>query len=320
MAVVTETTDEESTAPRAVSVVRGRRAVLVDDETLPTRLMVLGLAHRDGTVHGPGALPGRRRVRHRRRDGALLHAAPRAPRASSSARARAATRCSGDHRRPVAHARRDPAATPARLRPGRRRARMGPALAARVVRDPRVACAPPATLPRPPARARWRRRPARPLRLSAPLGGRHPRRGGPARHHRARLAAEHRRPVGRRRHRPPGDRPPASGRSTSSPSATAAFIDDLPGGARAARRRCGGAASASASTTSSPVCCTWRSASTSASRSDPLLPPELLPRPWPGKEARDLLARCRKLGVLAREDKDGPALYRVFDDAIAHLP
>ena len=53
---------------------------------------------------------------------------------------------------------------------------------------------------------------------------------------------------------------------------------------------------------------------------DPLLPPELLPRPWPGKEARELLARCRRLGVLAREDKDGPALYRVFDDAIAHLP
>ena len=54
--------------------------------------------------------------------------------------------------------------------------------------------------------------------------------------------------------------------------------------------------------------------------SDPLLPPELLPRPWPGREARDVLARCRKLGVLAREDKAGPALFRVFDDAIAHLP
>ncbi len=54
--------------------------------------------------------------------------------------------------------------------------------------------------------------------------------------------------------------------------------------------------------------------------SDPLLPPELLPRPWPGREARDVLARCRKLGVLAREDKSGPALFRVFDDAIAHLP
>lgn len=54
--------------------------------------------------------------------------------------------------------------------------------------------------------------------------------------------------------------------------------------------------------------------------SDPLLPPELLPRPWPGREARDLLARCRRLGVLARGDKGGPALFRVFDDAISHLP
>ena len=53
---------------------------------------------------------------------------------------------------------------------------------------------------------------------------------------------------------------------------------------------------------------------------DPLLPPELLPRPWPGREARNVLARCRRIGVLAREDKAGPALFRVFDDAIAHLP
>ncbi len=54
--------------------------------------------------------------------------------------------------------------------------------------------------------------------------------------------------------------------------------------------------------------------------SDPLLPPELLPRPWPGREARDLLARCRRLGVLAREDKRGPALFRVFDEVILNLP
>ena len=53
---------------------------------------------------------------------------------------------------------------------------------------------------------------------------------------------------------------------------------------------------------------------------DPLLPPELLPRPWPGRAARELLAKCRKIGVLAREEKGGPALFRVFDDAIAHLP
>ncbi len=53
---------------------------------------------------------------------------------------------------------------------------------------------------------------------------------------------------------------------------------------------------------------------------DPLLPPELVDKPWPGREARDLLARCRKLGVLTRDEKQGPALFRVFDEAIAHLP
>jgi phenylacetic acid degradation operon negative regulatory protein len=53
---------------------------------------------------------------------------------------------------------------------------------------------------------------------------------------------------------------------------------------------------------------------------DPLLPPELLPRPWPGREAREILAKCRKLGVLSRSEKSGPALFKVFDDAIAHLP
>ncbi len=52
---------------------------------------------------------------------------------------------------------------------------------------------------------------------------------------------------------------------------------------------------------------------------DPLLPPELLPRPWPGRAARDLLAKCRRHGVLARDDKLGPALFSVFDEAIAHL-
>lgn len=53
---------------------------------------------------------------------------------------------------------------------------------------------------------------------------------------------------------------------------------------------------------------------------DPLLPPELLPRPWPGREARGVLARCRKLGVLARQTRTGPAMFSVFDDAIAELP
>ena len=53
---------------------------------------------------------------------------------------------------------------------------------------------------------------------------------------------------------------------------------------------------------------------------DPLLPPELLPRPWPGRDARELLVQCRRLGVLTREDKKGPALFSVFDDVIATLP
>ena len=49
---------------------------------------------------------------------------------------------------------------------------------------------------------------------------------------------------------------------------------------------------------------------------DPMLPPELLPRPWPGRNARELLARCRRLGVLARADRTGPALFEVFDETL----
>ena len=47
MAVVTDTADERTTGH-----VPSWADVAVDD-ALPTRLMVLGLAHRDGTVHGP---------------------------------------------------------------------------------------------------------------------------------------------------------------------------------------------------------------------------------------------------------------------------
>ena len=53
---------------------------------------------------------------------------------------------------------------------------------------------------------------------------------------------------------------------------------------------------------------------------DPLLPPELLPRPWPGRAARELLTRCRRLGMLTREDRTGPAMFDVFDENIARLP
>jgi phenylacetic acid degradation operon negative regulatory protein len=47
--------------------------------------------------------------------------------------------------------------------------------------------------------------------------------------------------------------------------------------------------------------------------SDPLLPPELLPRPWPGREARELLIRSRRLGVLVREEHDRPRLFSFYD-------
>jgi phenylacetic acid degradation operon negative regulatory protein len=50
---------------------------------------------------------------------------------------------------------------------------------------------------------------------------------------------------------------------------------------------------------------------------DPLLPPELLPRPWPGRQARELLLRSRRLGVLIREEHDQPRLFS-FYDAIAN--
>ncbi|MCX5345397.1 transcriptional regulator [Streptomyces atratus] len=53
---------------------------------------------------------------------------------------------------------------------------------------------------------------------------------------------------------------------------------------------------------------------------DPLLPPELLPRPWPGTEARRLVAQCWQL--LDRLGQSGTAaeqhvrLFRLYDDAV----
>jgi phenylacetic acid degradation operon negative regulatory protein len=47
---------------------------------------------------------------------------------------------------------------------------------------------------------------------------------------------------------------------------------------------------------------------------DPLLPPELLPQPWPGREARELLFRSRRLALALRDETEGPALFRAFDD------
>jgi phenylacetic acid degradation operon negative regulatory protein len=52
---------------------------------------------------------------------------------------------------------------------------------------------------------------------------------------------------------------------------------------------------------------------------DPLLPPELLPRPWPGRTARDLVLRSRRLALQIRSEHNRPALFRGFDELIEAL-
>ncbi|MFI7246028.1 PaaX family transcriptional regulator C-terminal domain-containing protein [Streptomyces qinglanensis] len=47
---------------------------------------------------------------------------------------------------------------------------------------------------------------------------------------------------------------------------------------------------------------------------DPLLPPELLPRPWPGAQAREVVARCWA-ALHERAPRDSrPAVFRVYAD------
>lgn len=56
-------------------------------------------------------------------------------------------------------------------------------------------------------------------------------------------------------------------------------------------------------------------------RHDPLLPPELLPRPWPGRQARELLLASRRLSHAIRKDKGRLALFRAgFDEAVETIP
>ena len=54
-------------------------------------------------------------------------------------------------------------------------------------------------------------------------------------------------------------------------------------------------------------------------RTDPFLPPELLPRPWPGRSARDLVQRSRRLALMVREEHDRPALFHLYDLMIEGL-
>lgn len=53
---------------------------------------------------------------------------------------------------------------------------------------------------------------------------------------------------------------------------------------------------------------------------DPLLPAELLPHPWPGREARDLLVSSRRLALRLRAESGRPALFATFDDLLRTLP
>lgn len=47
---------------------------------------------------------------------------------------------------------------------------------------------------------------------------------------------------------------------------------------------------------------------------DPLLPPQLLPRPWPGARARELVARCWAALHERARGEARPALFRLYAD------
>ncbi|GAA2420080.1 transcriptional regulator [Actinomadura vinacea] len=52
---------------------------------------------------------------------------------------------------------------------------------------------------------------------------------------------------------------------------------------------------------------------------DPLLPPELLPQPWPGKQARDLVAQCWALLLQRPATAPVPRLFRRYAQAIQEI-
>ncbi|MFJ7279868.1 PaaX family transcriptional regulator C-terminal domain-containing protein [Kitasatospora sp. NPDC098663] len=55
---------------------------------------------------------------------------------------------------------------------------------------------------------------------------------------------------------------------------------------------------------------------TEAMGPDPLLPPELLPQPWPGTAARELVARCWAL-LLADPGPGAPRLFDAYAKVVA---
>ena len=53
---------------------------------------------------------------------------------------------------------------------------------------------------------------------------------------------------------------------------------------------------------------------------DPLLPAELLPQPWPGRAARELLVDSRRLALRIRAASGLPTLFATFHDLVDSLP
>jgi phenylacetic acid degradation operon negative regulatory protein len=52
---------------------------------------------------------------------------------------------------------------------------------------------------------------------------------------------------------------------------------------------------------------------------DPFLPPELLPRPWAGRAARELVVKCRKLAHQVRESGHGTGLFDGYDSFVLEI-
>jgi phenylacetic acid degradation operon negative regulatory protein len=52
---------------------------------------------------------------------------------------------------------------------------------------------------------------------------------------------------------------------------------------------------------------------------DPFLPPELLPRPWAGRAARELVVKCRKLAHQVRESGSGTGLFDGYDSFVLDI-
>lgn len=68
-----------------------------------------------------------------------------------------------------------------------------------------------------------------------------------------------------------------------------------------------------------PLALTMAVAFSACTADDPYLPPELLPRPWPGRTARDIVLRSRRLALLLREEAGRTALFGMFDEMLETL-